>query len=45
MYYIALKMLIGDTAKYVGIIIGITFASLIMTQQPGVFVGIMQRTL
>lgn len=44
MYYIALKMLIGDTAKYVGIIIGITFAALIMTEQPGVFVGIMQRT-
>ena len=44
MYYIALKMLIGDTGKYVGIIIGITFASLIMTQQPGIFVGIMQRT-
>ena len=44
MYYIALKMLIGDTAKYIGIIIGITFASLIMTEQPGVFVGIMQRT-
>jgi len=44
MYYIALKMLIGDTAKYVGIIIGITFAALIMTQQPGIFVGIMMRT-
>jgi len=44
LYYIALKMLIGDTAKYVGIIIGITFAALIMTQQPGIFVGIMMRT-
>ena len=44
MYYIALKMLIGDTARYISIIIGITFAALIMTQQPGIFVGIMMRT-
>ncbi|MDB2414142.1 hypothetical protein N9W34_00045 [Rickettsiales bacterium] len=40
MYYIAIKMLVGDTAKYIGIIIGITFAALIMTQQPGIFVAI-----
>lgn len=44
MDYIAIKMLVGDRAKYIGIIIGITFAALIMTQQPGIFVGIMMRT-
>ena len=44
MYYIAIKMLIGDRAKYFGIILGVTFAALIMTQQPGIFVGIMMRT-
>lgn len=37
-------MLMGDTSKYIGIILGITFAALIMTQQPAIFVGIMSRT-
>jgi putative ABC transport system permease protein len=41
---IALKMLMGDRAKYLGIILGLTFASLIMTQQPAIFVGLMART-
>ncbi len=41
---VALKMLIGDRAKYVGIIIGITFASLLITQQMSIFVGLMTRT-
>lgn len=44
MYYVAFKMLIGDTAKYLGIIVGVTFAALIMTQQPSIFVGLMSRT-
>lgn len=44
MLYVALKMLMGDTGKYIGIIIGVTFAALIMTQQPSIFVGLMSRT-
>jgi hypothetical protein len=44
MNFIALKMLIGDRAKYFGIIIGLTFASLLITQQSAIFVGIMTRT-
>ena len=44
MYFVALKMLIGDTAKYIGIIMGVTFASLIMSQQPSIFIGLMSRT-
>jgi putative ABC transport system permease protein len=44
MNFIALKMLIGDRAKYLGIIIGLTFASLLITQQSAIFVGIMTRT-
>lgn len=43
MYYIAFRMLVGDKGKYLGIILGLSFASLIMTQQPGVFTGIMTR--
>ena len=41
---IALKMLVGDRAKYLGIIMGLTFASLLMTQQSAIFVGLMSRT-
>ncbi|MGR9047028.1 MAG: ABC transporter permease [Gammaproteobacteria bacterium] len=44
MNYIALKMLMGDRSKYLGIIMGLTFASLIMTQQPAIFVGLMTRS-
>lgn len=44
MNFVAIKMLMGDTAKYIGIIFGITFATLIMTQQPSIFVGLMSRT-
>jgi len=44
MYYTALKMLMGDKSKYLGIVMGLTFASFIMTQQPAIFVGIMSRT-
>jgi putative ABC transport system permease protein len=44
MHAIALKMLTGDRAKYVGIIMGLTFASLLITQQLAIFVGLMTRT-
>jgi putative ABC transport system permease protein len=41
---IAIKMLVGDRAKYLGIIMGITFASLLITQQLAIFFGLMSRT-
>ncbi len=44
MYYVALKMLIGDRGKYLGIIMGLTFASLLITQQSSIFTGLMTRT-
>lgn len=44
MNFVALQMLIGDRAKYIGILIGITFASLLITQQSAIFTGIMSRT-
>lgn len=44
MNHIALKMLMGDKGKYLGIVMGLTFASLIMTQQPAIFLGLMTRT-
>ncbi len=44
MYRIALKMMFADRAKYVMLLSGLTFAALLMTQQAGVFVGILEWT-
>src|SRR5262249_59702769 len=44
MSWIALKMLVGDTAKYVGILFGVSFAALLMTQQGSIFTGLMRNT-
>jgi putative ABC transport system permease protein len=44
MNMVAIKMLVGDRGKYIGIITGITFASLLITQQLSIFTGLMART-
>jgi putative ABC transport system permease protein len=44
MNWVALKMLTGDRAKYLGIVFGVAFAALLMSQQLSMFVGIMRRT-
>jgi putative ABC transport system permease protein len=44
MSWIALKMLTGDKAKFAGIVMGLTFASLLIYQQGSIFWGLMQRT-
>lgn len=44
MNWIAWKMLTGDRAKYLGIIFGIAFGSLLIAQQSSIFVGLMRRT-
>ncbi|MCE2993563.1 MAG: FtsX-like permease family protein [Alphaproteobacteria bacterium] len=44
MINIALKILIGDRAKYIGLVFGITFATLLIAQQVSIFIGIMSRT-
>jgi putative ABC transport system permease protein len=44
MSWIALKMLMGDRSKYLGLIFGVTFATLLMTQQISIFMGIIGRT-
>ncbi len=44
MYKIALQMLFGDFGKYIAMIVGIAFATLIMIQQPSIFVGLLTRT-
>ena len=44
MNFIAIKMLLGDRAKYIGIIIGLTFASFLVTWPSAIFTGVMSRT-
>jgi len=44
MYEIAVKMLLGDRAKYLGLIFGVTFATLLMSQQVSIFIGLVSRT-
>src|SRR5947207_10513194 len=44
MIFLALKMLVGDRAKYIGIIMGLTFASLLINQQAAIYSGLMTRT-
>ncbi|MFN0060576.1 MAG: ABC transporter permease [Planctomycetota bacterium] len=44
MLHVALRMLVGNRGKYFGIILGLTFASFLITQQSAIFVGLMTRT-
>ena len=44
MYWIALKMLVGDRAKFLGIVLGLTFAAALIMQQGSIFCGLMLRT-
>ena len=44
MSWIALKMLMGDRAKFLGIVMGLTFSALLIMQQGSIFCGLMRRT-
>ncbi len=44
MHWVALKMLTGDRAKYLGIVFGVFFATLLMAQQSAIFCGLMRNT-
>jgi putative ABC transport system permease protein len=43
MNWVALKMLTGDRGKYLALIAGVTFASLLMAQQVSIFWAVMQQ--
>lgn len=43
MFLIALKMLFGDRAKYIGLVFGVAFSTLLINQQCGIFVGLISR--
>ena len=44
MNWVALRMLTGDRAKYLGIVFGVSFAALLMAQQSAIFCGLMRNT-
>lgn len=44
MGWIAIKMLTGDRAKFIGIVFGLAFASALIMQQGSIFWGLMLRT-
>src|SRR5262249_20976776 len=41
---VALRMLLGDRAKYIGLIFGIAFSTMLMSNQVAIFSGLMLRT-
>lgn len=43
MFWIALKMLFHDRAKYLGLVIGVAFSTLLINQQLGIFLGLLAR--
>jgi putative ABC transport system permease protein len=44
MNFIALRMLTGDRAKYIGLIFAIAFSTFLLLNQTSIFAGIMRRT-
>jgi putative ABC transport system permease protein len=44
MGWVALQMLTGDRAKYLGLVFGVAFASMLMSHQVSIFCGLMLRT-
>ena len=44
MIHVALRMLTGDRLKYVGLVAGVAFAALLITQQASIFAGFARRT-
>ena len=44
MNWIALRMLTGDRNKYLALIFGVAFATLLMTNQVSIFMGVLTRT-
>ncbi len=44
MNWVAFRMLTGDRGKYLGLIFGVAFATLLMSQQVSIFMGIINRT-
>jgi len=44
MYLIAIQMLLGDNTKYLALVLGVAFSTILMSNQATIFSGIMERT-
>jgi len=44
MYKIALKMLVEEKVKFIGMVLSLSFSTIIMIQQSAIFTGLMMRT-
>lgn len=44
MNYVAFRMLVGDRAKYLGLIFAIAFSTFLLENQTSIFAGLMKRT-
>ena len=44
MNFVAIQMLLGDRAKYLGLIFAVAFSTFLMSHQSSIFAGIMRRT-
>ena len=44
MNFVAIQMLLGDRAKYLGLIFAVAFSTFLMSHQSSIFAGIMNRT-
>ncbi|MCY3023786.1 MAG: ABC transporter permease [Planctomycetota bacterium] len=44
MYFVALRMLVGDTPKFMALVFGLAFATTLVVQQGSIFTGLMRRT-
>lgn len=43
MLRIAIRMIMGDSLKFAGLLVGLTFAAMLITQQASIFMGYVQR--
>ena len=43
MWLIALKMLFHDRIKFLGLVVGVAFSTLLINQQLGIFIGLLNR--
>ena len=44
MYFVALRMLVGDTTKYLALVFGLAFSTTLVVQQGSIFTGLLRRT-
>src|SRR5262249_22935908 len=44
MNFVAIQMLLGDRAKYLGLIFAVAFSTFLMSHQSSIFTGLMNRT-